>query len=58
MFLKSKGYDLNAVPDNYIEQQPADMDAVKRNLQIIQSVLGSEKMKDVHMPFLFRLNCF
>lgn len=51
VFLKSKGYDLNAVPDNYIEQQPADMDAVKRNLQIIQSVLGSEKMKDdlVHL---------
>ncbi|KAH3743999.1 hypothetical protein Pelo_14589 [Pelomyxa schiedti] len=46
VFLTSRNYDFSAVPTNYLEEMPSNLDTVRRNLEIIQSVLGAEKMKD------------
>lgn len=40
-FLKSKNFDMEAIPVNYLEEPPQSMSIVNRNLQIIQLILQS-----------------
>lgn len=46
IFLEKIGYDMNAVPKNYIEEAPSSLDIVKRNLAVIQEVL--DRREDKH----------
>lgn len=38
-YLTSKGYDHNAIPDNYIDELPADIEPVKNNAKICHEML-------------------
>ncbi|EAL64412.1 hypothetical protein DDB_G0286067 [Dictyostelium discoideum AX4] len=40
-FLDKLGYKLNALPDNYIEQQPSNIQDIIKNLKIIKTILNS-----------------
>lgn len=46
IFLEKIGYDMQAVPKNYIEEAPSSLAVVKRNLAVIQEVL--DQKADVH----------
>ncbi|KAN0012330.1 hypothetical protein ACTFIU_007628 [Dictyostelium citrinum] len=39
-FLDKLGYKLNALPDNYIEQQPSNIQDIINNLKIIKTILN------------------
>eukprot|EP01105_Mastigella_eilhardi_P018371 TRINITY_DN4243_c0_g1_i1.p1 TRINITY_DN4243_c0_g1~~TRINITY_DN4243_c0_g1_i1.p1 ORF type:complete len:685 (+),score=175.86 TRINITY_DN4243_c0_g1_i1:212-2266(+) len=44
-FLAKAGYDFDAVPANYLEEKPSNVEAVRKNLQIVQSALSGEGTK-------------
>ena len=42
-FLENQGYDFDAVPVDYIDQAPKNIDDVKRNLKIVKTCLSTYK---------------
>lgn len=46
MILNSSGYEVDAVPEHYLDEPPASISAVRRNLVLLRRVLKSHKTKN------------
>lgn len=46
-YLKFHGYEFTAVPDNYIEQPPENLDSVRTNLEIVTRALDPVAPPDI-----------
>tara|TARA_R110002050_G_scaffold229362_2_gene364960 strand:+ start:74 stop:1360 length:1287 start_codon:yes stop_codon:yes gene_type:complete len=45
-FLDMKGYKRNIIPDNYIDEPPSSMNALKENLRLLQEIMNPKE--DMH----------
>jgi hypothetical protein len=49
IFLQSRGFNFEAIPDQYLDVPPSDLDAIMRNLNIVSSLLQGKSEFDPHL---------
>ncbi len=55
-FLEDCGIKLNAIPENYTEEPPNDINLVKKNANILKSLLSVNVLELEFLQFLFNLS--